>query len=126
MELTDLFIRKLKHSGKPSGDKYSGGRSLYLLVKKSNKYWRMNYRYEGKFKTLAFGTYPEVSLAEVRRRAQAGARRSRPQSLRRRIGTRRSQKPTRTPSRPCAPVTGEDRRQPQRRDPREGAGLIAA
>jgi integrase len=66
MPLTDLFIRKVKASGKPSGDKYSDGRSLYLLVKESNKYWRMNYRYEGKFKTLAFGTYPEVSLAEAR------------------------------------------------------------
>lgn len=48
MALTDLFIRKLKHSGKASGEKYSDGRSLYLLVKESNKYWRMNYRYEGK------------------------------------------------------------------------------
>lgn len=66
MALTDLFIRKLKHSGKPSGDKYSDGRALYLLVKESNKYWRMNYRYDGKHKTLAFGTYPEVSLAEAR------------------------------------------------------------
>jgi hypothetical protein len=66
MPLTDLFIRKLKHSGKPSGDKYSDGRTLYLLVRESNKYWRMNYRYEGKHRTLAFGTYPEVSLAEAR------------------------------------------------------------
>jgi integrase len=66
MALTDLFIRKLKHSGKASGEKYSDGRSLYLLVKESNKYWRMNYRYEGKHKTLALGIYPEVSLAEAR------------------------------------------------------------
>ena len=68
MALTDLFIRKLKHSGKASGEKYSDGRSLYLLVKESNKYWRMNYRYEGKHKTLALGIYPEVSLAEARER----------------------------------------------------------
>lgn len=66
MPLTDLFIRKLKHSGKPSGDKYSDGRTLYLLLRESNKYWRMNYSYEGKHRTLAFGTYPEVSLAEAR------------------------------------------------------------
>ena len=32
MAITDLFVRKLKHSGKPSGDKYSDGRSLYLFV----------------------------------------------------------------------------------------------
>ncbi|MRW94649.1 DUF4102 domain-containing protein [Duganella sp. FT80W] len=66
MPLTDLLIRKLKHSGKPSGDKYNDGRSLYLLVKEANKYWRMNYRYEDKHKTLALGIYPEVSLAEAR------------------------------------------------------------
>jgi len=66
MALTDLFVRKLKHSGKPSGDKYSDGRSLYLLVKESNKYWRMNYRFDGKHKTLALGVYPEISLALAR------------------------------------------------------------
>lgn len=66
MALTDLFVRKLKHSGKPSGDKYSDGRSLHLLVKEANKYWRMNYRFDGKYKTLALGIYPEVSLAEAR------------------------------------------------------------
>lgn len=66
MPLTDLLIRKLKHSGKPSGDKYSDGRALYLLVKESNKYWRMNYRFNGKHKTLSLGIYPEVSLALAR------------------------------------------------------------
>jgi integrase len=66
MPLTDLFIRKLKHSGKPSGDKYSDGRALYILVKESNKYWRMNYRFNGKHKTLALGIYPEISLAQAR------------------------------------------------------------
>lgn len=66
MPLTDLFVRKVKHSGKPSGDKYSDGRSLYLLVRESNKYWRMNYRIEGRYKTLALGIYPEVSLADAR------------------------------------------------------------
>ncbi len=68
MPLTDRFVRKLKHSGKRSGDKYSDGRALYLLVKESNKYWRMNYRYDGKHKTLALGIYPEVSLAQARER----------------------------------------------------------
>ena len=66
MALTDLFVRKVKYSGKPSGDKYSDGRSLYLLVKEVNKYWRMNYRFAGKYKTLAIGIYPDVSLAEAR------------------------------------------------------------
>jgi integrase len=68
MALTDLFIRKLKSSGKPSGEKYSDGRALYLLVKEANKYWRMNYRFDGKQKTLAIGIYPEISLAMARER----------------------------------------------------------
>lgn len=59
------FHPELKHPGKAS-EKYSDGRWLYLLVKESNKYWRMNYRYEGKHKTLALGIYPEVSLEEAR------------------------------------------------------------
>lgn len=64
--LTDLFVRKIKHSGKPGGDKHSDGRALYLLVKSSDKYWRMNYRFEGKHRTLALGAYPDVSLAQAR------------------------------------------------------------
>jgi hypothetical protein len=59
------FYPETKAFGKPSGDKYSDGRALYLLVKEANKYWRMNYRFDGKHKTLAFGTYPEISLAEA-------------------------------------------------------------
>jgi hypothetical protein len=32
------------------------------------KYWRMSYRFLGKEKLLAFGKYPEVTLAEARQR----------------------------------------------------------
>ena len=35
-------------------------------IKQANKYWRMNYRFDGKQRTLAIGIYPEVSLAEAR------------------------------------------------------------
>jgi integrase len=41
---------------------------MYLLVKETGKYWRMNYRFLGKRKTLALGVYPEVSLATARKR----------------------------------------------------------
>ncbi len=69
MTLNDKFIKNsTKHSGKPSGDKYTDGRGLYLLVTAAGKYWRFNYRYEGKRKTLALGVYPTVSLAEARKR----------------------------------------------------------
>jgi len=35
------------------------------------KYWRMDYRLDGKAKTLALGIYPEVTLAEARQRRQS-------------------------------------------------------
>ena len=42
-------------------------RGLYLFVRTNGtKAWRMKYRIQGREKTLAFGLYPEVSLAEAR------------------------------------------------------------
>ncbi|MDQ2821282.1 MAG: integrase arm-type DNA-binding domain-containing protein [Pseudomonadota bacterium] len=74
MALTDIAIRKLQHSGKPAGDKHADGLGMYLRVKAAGKYWRMDYRFEGKHKTLALGVYPEVSLAAARAtRAEARA-----------------------------------------------------
>jgi integrase len=68
MALTDTFIRQVRHSGAPAGDKHTDGQGLYLLVKAAGKYWRMDYRYANKRKTLALGVYPEVSLAKARQR----------------------------------------------------------
>ncbi|HEY6872295.1 MAG TPA: integrase arm-type DNA-binding domain-containing protein [Geobacteraceae bacterium] len=43
------------------------GKGLFLLVTtKGGKWWRFKYAFEGKAKTLSFGTYPEVSLADAR------------------------------------------------------------
>lgn len=68
MPLADTFVRQVKHSGKPAGDSYADGGGMYLLVKAAGKYWRMDYRFGGKRKTLAMGVYPAVSLAQARRR----------------------------------------------------------
>lgn len=68
MGLTDTFIKNIKPSGSSSGEKHSDGQSLYLHVKAAGKYWRMNYRHNGKQKTLALGVYPAVSLAKARQR----------------------------------------------------------
>jgi integrase len=68
MALTDTFARQVKHTGKAAGDKHTDGQGLYLLVKASGKYWRLDYRYLGKRKTLALGVYPAVSLAKARKR----------------------------------------------------------
>lgn len=72
MALTDTFIRQVKASEKAIGDKYADGGGMYLLVKAAGKYWRMDYSFGGKRKTLALGTYPEVSLAKARDRRAAG------------------------------------------------------
>lgn len=66
MPLSDTFIKQVKHTGKPSGDKYSDGAGMYLLVKAAGKYWRMDYTYLYKRKTLAIGVYPQISLAKAR------------------------------------------------------------
>jgi integrase len=73
MALTDTFVKQVKFSGKPAGDKYGDGGGMYLYVTAAGRYWRMNYRSNGKQKTLALGVYPAVSLANARN-ARAKAR----------------------------------------------------
>ena len=47
--------------------KYFDGRGMYLYLQPSGaKYWRLKYRYEGREKTLAMGTYPRISLDQAR------------------------------------------------------------
>jgi len=47
------------------------GRGLYLLVMPNgSRYWRYNYRFGGKLKTIALGVHPDVSLETARARHQ--------------------------------------------------------
>ncbi len=70
MLLNDTRIRNAKPSDKVQ--KLSDGGGLYLMIDlKGSKLWRMNFSYHGKQKTLAFGKYPEVSLADARKRRDA-------------------------------------------------------
>ncbi|MCB1681560.1 MAG: integrase arm-type DNA-binding domain-containing protein [Alphaproteobacteria bacterium] len=65
MKLTDTACRTAKAKDKPY--KKADGGGLYLLINKDgSKYWRMKYRFLGKEKLLAFGTYPLTSLADAR------------------------------------------------------------
>jgi len=64
MSLTDTAIRNAKAKKKPY--KLSDEKGLYLLVNKTGKYFRFDYRYAGKRKTLALGVYPDVKLADAR------------------------------------------------------------
>ena len=70
MALTDVSIRKAKAGPKPY--KMGDSSGLFLLVQPSGgKLWRMKYRVDGREKKLGLGTYPEVGLAEARRRRDA-------------------------------------------------------
>ncbi|MGA2333086.1 MAG: integrase arm-type DNA-binding domain-containing protein [Syntrophales bacterium] len=67
MPLTDMKVSKAKPREKPT-TLFDGG-GLYLLVTPTGgKLWRFKYRYDDKEKLLAFGSYPEISLAEARLR----------------------------------------------------------
>ena len=67
MPLTDTYCRHAKRRESPY--KLTDGGGMYLFVQPNgSKLWRMAYRYGGKQKTLAFGAYPYVSLADARRK----------------------------------------------------------
>ena len=62
-KLTELACKKANAVGK----KLTDGNGMYLLVHKNgSKYWRMDYRFEGKRKTLALGVWPETTLTKAR------------------------------------------------------------
>ncbi len=71
MALADTFVRTVKPTGAPAGDKYADGDGMHLLVKAGGKYWRMDYRFDGKRKTLALGVYPETSVVKARKKRAA-------------------------------------------------------
>lgn len=64
MPLSDPTAKKAKLADTPY--KLADEKGMYLLVNAAGKYWRMNYRHDGKRKTLALGVYPGVSLARAR------------------------------------------------------------
>ena len=65
-KLTDLKIRQARPKDKPY--KLADGEGMYLLIDAAgNRYWRLDYRFAGKRKTLALGTYPEIPLDKARK-----------------------------------------------------------
>ena len=67
MPLTDTTIRTTKPAEKPL--KLTDGGGLYLLLNPNgSRWWRLDYRYAGKRKTLSMGVYPVVSLKDARNR----------------------------------------------------------
>ena len=67
MALTELEIRKAKP--KEKAYKLTDGDGMYLFVHPNGgRYWRLDYRFGGKRKTLAIGVYPEITLSDARAR----------------------------------------------------------
>ncbi|WP_071058098.1 tyrosine-type recombinase/integrase [Pelistega sp. MC2] len=64
--LTDKEIKTVIIPSNKSS-KLTDGKGLYLLVtSRGNKYWRFDYKFNQKRKTLALGVYPEISLKQAR------------------------------------------------------------
>jgi integrase len=69
MTLTDTRIRNAKPNARAY--KLSDGGGMYLLVRPDgSRYWRLDYRFAGKRRTLALGVYPIVTLSAARSRRQ--------------------------------------------------------
>lgn len=70
MALTDVAIKNAKSAAKPY--KLADGMGMFLLVTPAGgKLWRLKYRIDSREKLLAMGSYPEVSLADARKRREA-------------------------------------------------------
>ncbi len=69
MALSAMQVSKAKAGEKPQ--KLADGGGMYLLVQTTGaKLWRLDYRFDGKRKTLALGIYPDVSLSDARERRE--------------------------------------------------------
>lgn len=66
---SDISLRSLKPKDKPYKLADSGG--LFIVVSPAGgKHWKLAYRHAGKQKTLSFGEYPYVSLADARKKRE--------------------------------------------------------
>jgi len=67
MALSDVKIRKAEIRDKPY--KLSDGGGLFVLVKPNgSKIWQQKYRHFGKERLLSHGLYPDVTLAQARKK----------------------------------------------------------
>jgi hypothetical protein len=73
MALTDAKIRAAKPAA--ADWKLYDEKGLFLLVATSgSKLWRLKFRYAGREKKLALGSYPEIGLKEARMLAEDARR----------------------------------------------------
>ena len=65
--LTNTRVRSVNPTERPQ--KLTDARGLYLLVTPGGgRYWRYDFSFNGRRRTLALGVYPDVSLARARER----------------------------------------------------------
>ena len=65
MPLSDTAIRNAKPGAKPL--KMTDGGGMYLLLNPNgSRWWRFDYRFDGRRKTLSMGTYPDTGLKDAR------------------------------------------------------------
>lgn len=65
--LSDMKVQKAKSKDKPV-TLFDGGGLFLMVTPTGGKLWRFKYRFDGKEKKLAFGSYPEISLLDARKR----------------------------------------------------------
>ncbi|HIE0647261.1 TPA: tyrosine-type recombinase/integrase [Serratia marcescens] len=73
MALIDIKVR----SAKPREKEYTlvDGDGMFLLIHPNgSKYWRFRFRFSGKQHLMAFGVYPETSLADARQKREEARR----------------------------------------------------
>lgn len=67
VRLTDKSVKAIEPTDKPQ--KFADEKGLYLYVSQhGTKSWRYDYRVGGKRATVTFGKYPEVTLANARKK----------------------------------------------------------
>ncbi|MDQ6997721.1 MAG: Arm DNA-binding domain-containing protein, partial [Mariprofundus sp.] len=70
MALSDAKVKAATVPADKKQIKLADGGGLYLLVKPSGRYWRLDYRFGDKRKTMAIGVYPSVTLKEARNKRE--------------------------------------------------------
>jgi len=65
--LSDLACRRASCPEGKRQIKLTDSHGLFLLVNnRGGKYWRWNYCFDGRQRTLALGIYPEIALKDAR------------------------------------------------------------
>jgi len=73
--LTDSQLQRWIDAGAPIVGKADGEGLTFTLSAKGTAAWTLRYRIAGRQKELTLGRYPELSLAEARRMAEAARQR---------------------------------------------------